>query len=330
MMDFVLGTKWTMFSAKMISYLVIVLNFADRTSTSVDETQQDKLPRSQDTANQVDKAKDSSIDHVMSGVTNASKSSFCRKCKDFGHATEYCTVSGTQEFGAESSVIATSSSKEEMHEGNRLKAAIQAALLRRPEIHKRKEAPDQTNEFPTSSTGLKREVTSQKQVLVSSTLKNSISAEESNMKQEIIVNSTVETSKCPSANDLKQVKFCRTDFCSQLRKSDSAGPTSGKPVVRDDFPNNAMEISSILSKMSVIPEYECIWQYVTSYDELVYLLFWIALVVLLFMFCHQVCFMSFVVHAGVSLWCIEMECLLTCILEFKHIYLHVLPLRFMR
>ncbi|RZB79380.1 uncharacterized protein LOC114376286 isoform X2 [Glycine soja] len=232
---------------------------SDRTSTSVDETQQDKLPRSQDTANQVDKAKDSSIDHVMSGVTNASKSSFCRKCKDFGHATECCTVSGTQEFGAESSVIATSSSKEEMHEGNRLKAAIQAALLRRPEIHKRKEAPDQTNEFPTSSTGLKREVTSQKQVLVSSTLKNSISAEESNMKQEIIVNSTVETSKCPSANDLKQVKFCRTDFCSQLRKSDSVGPTSGKPVVRD-LPNNAMEISSILSKMSVIPEYEYIWQ----------------------------------------------------------------------
>jgi len=329
MMDFVLGTKWTMFSAKMISYLVIVLNFADRTSTSVDETQQDKLPRSQDTANQVDKAKDSSIDHVMSGVTNASKSSFCRKCKDFGHATEYCTVSGTQEFGAESSVIATSSSKEEMHEGNRLKAAIQAALLRRPEIHKRKEAPDQTNEFPTSSTGLKREVTSQKQVLVSSTLKNSISAEESNMKQEIIVNSTVETSKCPSANDLKQVKFCRTDFCSQLRKSDSVGPTSGKPVVRD-LPNNAMEISSILSKMSVIPEYEYIWQYVTSCDELVYLLLWIAFVLLLFMFCHQVCFMSVVVHAGVSLKCIEMECLLTCILGFKHIYLHVLPLRFMR
>ncbi|KAL5129678.1 Bromodomain adjacent to zinc finger domain protein 2B [Glycine soja] len=233
---------------------------SDRTSTSVDETQQDRLPRSQDTANQVDKTKDSSSDHVTSGVTNASKSSFCRKCKDFGHATECCTVSGTQEFGAESSVIATSSSKDEMHEGNRLKAAIQAALLRRPEIHKRKEAPDQTNEFPTSSTGLKREVTSQKQVLVSSTLKNGISAEESNMKQEIIENSTFETSKCPSANDLKQLEFCRTDVCSQLRKSDSAGPTSGKPVVRDDFPNNAMEISSILSKMSVIPEYECIWQ----------------------------------------------------------------------
>ncbi|RDX94140.1 Bromodomain adjacent to zinc finger domain protein 2B, partial [Mucuna pruriens] len=232
---------------------------SDRTSTSVDETEQDRLPRSQETANQVDKTKDSSSDHVRSGVTSSSKSPFCRKCKDFGHATECCTISGTQEFGAEASVTATSSSKEELLKGNRLKAAIQAALLRRPEIHKKKEAPDQSNEFPTSNTGLKREVTSQNQVLVSNTMKNGISDEETNMKQEIIENSTFETSKCPSANDLKQLKFCQTDSCSQLRKSDSVGPTSGKLVVRD-LPNNALAISSVLSKMSVIPEYEYIWQ----------------------------------------------------------------------
>lgn len=300
------------------------MNFADRTSTSVDETQQD-LPRSQETVNQVDKTKDSSSDRVSSGVTNAPKSSFCRKCKDFGHATECCTISSTQEFGAEASVTATSSSKEEMHKGNRLKAAIQAALLRRPEIHKKKEAPDQTNEFPTSSTGLKNEVTSQNQVLVSKTLKNSISAEETNMKQEIIENSTFETS-----NDLKQPNFCQTEFCFQLRKSDSVDPTSGKPVVRDLTINNALAISSVLSKMSVIPEYESIWQYVTSCDDLVFLLFRTAFVVSLFTFLHQLCFMSYVVHAGVSLRCIGMKSLLICLLEFRHIYPHVLPLRLLR
>lgn len=251
------------------------LDFADRTSTSVDETQQDRLPRSLETANQVERTKDSSSDHVRSGVTNASKSSFCQKCKDFGHATECCSIIGMPEVGAEASVTATSSSKEEMHKGNRLKAAIQAALLRRPEIHKKKEGSDETNEFPTSSSGFKREVTSQNQVLASNTLKNSISAEETNVKQEI-VESSFETSKCPSANDPKQLKFCRTDLCSQLRKSDFVGLTSGKPVLRD-LPNNGMAMSSVLSKMSVIPEYEYIWQYVTSCDELVCLLFWIAL-----------------------------------------------------
>ncbi|KAK8463694.1 hypothetical protein PHAVU_011G017900 [Phaseolus vulgaris] len=232
---------------------------SDKTSTSVNETQQDRLPRSHETVNHVDRTKDSSSDHVRSGVTNASKSSFCRKCKDFGHATECCSISGTQEFVAEASVTATSSSKEEMHKGNRLKAAIQAALLRRPEIHKKKEGPDETNEFPTSIIGFKREVTSQNQVLVSSTLKNSIYAEETNVKQEIVESSSFETTKCPSANDPKQLKFFQTDICSQLRKSDFVGLTSGEPVVRD-LANNGMVLSSVLSKMSVIPEYEYIWQ----------------------------------------------------------------------
>ncbi|XP_027911013.1 uncharacterized protein LOC114169861 isoform X3 [Vigna unguiculata] len=232
---------------------------SDRTSTSVDETQQDRMPRSQETVNQVVRTKDSSSDHVRSGVTNASKSSFCRKCKDFGHATECCSISGTLEFGPEASVITTSSSKKDMHKGNRLKDAIQAALLRRPEIHKKKEGPDETNEFPTSSIGFKREVNSENQVLVSNTMKNSISAEETNVKQEILESSSFETSKGPSANDPKQLKFCQTDLCSQLRKSEFAGLTSGKPVVRD-LPNNGMAISSVLSKMSVIPEYEYIWQ----------------------------------------------------------------------
>ncbi|XP_047155975.1 uncharacterized protein LOC124827039 isoform X2 [Vigna umbellata] len=231
---------------------------SDRTSTSVDETQQDRMPRLHETVYQVDRTKDSSNDHVRSGVTNASKSSFCRKCKDFGHATECCSSSCKQEFGPEASVI-TSSSKKDIHKGNRLKAAIQAALRRRPEIHKKKEGPDETNEFPISSNGFKPEVNSQSQVLVSNTMKNSISSEETHVKQEILESSSFETSKYPSANDPKQLKFCQTDPCSQLRKSDFAGLTSGKPVVRD-LPNNGMAISSVLSKMSVIPEYEYIWQ----------------------------------------------------------------------
>lgn len=264
MMNFVLGTMWDYVICKDGFLLSYSLNFAERTSTSVYETQQDGLPRSRETANQVNKTKHSSSDRVRSGITNASKSPFCHKCKDFGHATECCTVGGAQEFGAEGSVTATSSSKD-MHKGNRLKAAIQAALLRRPEIHKKKDVPYQTDEFPTSGTDLKCEVSSQDQVLVSNTLKNSISAEETNARQEILENSTFETSKCSSANDLKQLK---TDLCSQLRKSDSVGPASGKPVVRD-LPNRALPISSVTSKMSPFPEYKYIWQYVTFCDELV-------------------------------------------------------------
>ncbi|KAJ1415165.1 Zinc finger, PHD-type [Sesbania bispinosa] len=231
---------------------------SERTSTSVYETKQDGLPRARETANQVDKTKDSSIDRVRSSVTNASKSSFCHKCKDFGHPTECCTIGGTQESGAEVSVTATISSKVEMHTGNKLKAAIQAALLRRPELHKKKDVPDQTDEFPTSGTDMKSAVSSQDQVLVSYTSKNSISAEETNARQEILENSTFETCKHSSGNDLKH-NFCPTDFSFKLRKSDSEVPASGKLGVRD-LPHCASAISSVISKMSAIPEYEYIWQ----------------------------------------------------------------------
>lgn len=244
------------------------MNFTERTPTSVDEALDDMLPRSRVTANQDEKTRDSSGDRVRPVVTTASKSPFCQKCKGFDHSLECCTAGSTQESGAEVSVTSSSSSKEEMHKGNRLKAAIQAALLRWPEIYKKKEAPSQTDEVSTLGTDLNCEVTSQDQVLVSSTLKNSISADESHEQQGNPENSTSDSSKCSSANDLKQLNSCPTDFSSQSGRPDSVGLAAGKPVVRD-LSNKALAISSVLSKMSVFPEYEYIWQYETSFDKLV-------------------------------------------------------------
>ncbi|CAL0329392.1 unnamed protein product [Lupinus luteus] len=153
----------------------------------------------------------------------------------------------------------TCSSKEDMHKGNRLKAVVQEAWHRRPEIYKKKEMPDQTDVYPTSGTDWNCEFTSKDQVLVSNTLKNSKSAEETNVKQEILENSTFETSKCLSANGLRQLNLCPTDFCSQLGKPDFVGPSYEKPVVRT-LPNQAWGVSNVLLKMFAIPEYEYIWQ----------------------------------------------------------------------
>ncbi|KAG4386225.1 hypothetical protein AAZX31_11G008600 [Glycine max] len=230
---------------------------SERTSTRVDETQQDVLPRSRETANQVEKSRNSSSDRGRPAVPT-SKNQFCQKCKEFGHALECCTAVSTQESGAEISVTASSSSKEEMHKDNTLKAAIQAALLRRPEIYKKKEVSNQTDEVSTAGTELNCEVTSRDQVLVSSTLKNSISADET-QEREILENSTSDSSKCSSANGLKQLNSCPTDFRSQPGKSDSIGLATGKPVVRD-LSNKALTMSSVPLKMLAFPEYEYTWQ----------------------------------------------------------------------
>ncbi|KAL5182112.1 Bromodomain adjacent to zinc finger domain protein 1A [Glycine soja] len=231
---------------------------SERTSTRVDETQQDVLSQSRETANQVERSRDSSSDRGRPAVPT-SKNPLCQKCKEFGHALECCTAGSTQESGAEISVTASSSSKEEMHKDNILKVAIQAALLRRPEIYKKKEISYQTDEVSTSGTELNCEVTSKDQVLVSSTLKNSISADETQEQQEILENSTSDSSKCSSANDLKQLNSCPTDFRSKPGKSDSIGLAAGKPVVRD-LSDKAVTMSSVPLKMLAFPEYEYTWQ----------------------------------------------------------------------
>lgn len=285
------------------------------------------LPRTRETANQIEKSRDSSSDRVRPVVPTSSKGPFCQKCKEFGHAIECCTAGTTQESGAEISVTTSSSSKEEMHKGNILKAAIQAALLRRPEIYKKKEVSNQTDEVSTSGTDLNCEVTSNDPILVSSTPKNSMSVEETPEQQEILENSTSDSSKCSSANDFKQLKSCPTDFRSQPGKLGSICLAAGKPVVRD-MSDKAMTLSILPSKTLAFPEYEYIWQYGTSYDELACLLFWISLrclLIVLFRNMHKLCCL----FAGVSLKCIEMENLLIYILDFRRIYPLVLLLRFL-
>ncbi|MED6182964.1 hypothetical protein PIB30_033566 [Stylosanthes scabra] len=230
-------------------------NISQRTSKSGDETQLDGLPQSKEISYQVDKAKDSSGDCVRSSLTNASDSPFCHKCKDYGHATEDCMVD-KQEFGLEGSATAPNSSKDETHKDNRLKAAIQAALLRRPKICKRKEVPAQTEEFLKSATDIKSEVTSQDKVFVIDTPKNIVSTEETKVRQEILQNPTFETL---SSNDSKQHIFCPADFGSQPRKLESVGLPPGIPAV-GDFHNQALAVSRVLPKISVFPEYEYIWQ----------------------------------------------------------------------
>ncbi|MED6122043.1 hypothetical protein PIB30_035964 [Stylosanthes scabra] len=219
-------------------------------TTSGDETQSDGPPQSRELANHVDNTKDSSSDHVSPG-----ESPLFHKSKDFSHATE-CVVANTQEFGLEGSTTAPYGSKDEIHKDNRLKAAIQAALLRRPEICKKKEVPVRTDEFSTSGTDLNSKVSFQDQAFVINTPKNILSTEETKARLEILYSPTFETS---SSNGSRPVSFSPTDSHSQPRKLESVCPDPGKPVVRD-LHNQTLAVSSFVSQISAFPEHQYIWQ----------------------------------------------------------------------
>ncbi|KAI4322004.1 hypothetical protein L6164_021730 [Bauhinia variegata] len=228
-------------------------NSSDRTSIILGGTLQDVQPRSRETTNQAEKNREGSSDCTRLGISTASKSIFCPKCRGSGHSTECCTVGSIAEASIELST--TRSSKEEVHKGNRSKAAINAALLRRPEICKKKEVPNQIGGFSTSGTDLNCEAISQDQAL---TPKNSVAAEITHDGQENLESSISETSKCSSINDLKQLNACQIDSCPHPENSDPVGP-AGKPPVRDLY-NEALAISNVLSTTVAIPEYDYVWQ----------------------------------------------------------------------
>ncbi|KAK4253459.1 hypothetical protein QN277_010128 [Acacia crassicarpa] len=212
-----------------------------RIYTSGDESVQDLQPR--ETANPVEKTRDSSSDRVRTDAI----------AKEFGHATGCCTIGKIQESCTEINVATASSSIEEMHKSDNVKAALQAALLRMPEMYKKKEVANQMDELGTD---VKCEATAQDQVLGSGTPKNNISAEEILDGKDAIESSAAASLKFSSGE--KQLNLSRSDSCSQLGISGVVDPSIGKIAVRD-FPNQPLAISRVLPKMAV-PDYECIWK----------------------------------------------------------------------
>ncbi|KAF5442581.1 hypothetical protein F2P56_035223 [Juglans regia] len=229
---------------------------AGRPSNYADGTVQDGLPQSQEITNQCEKTREGST-RTRPTATSASKSVFCQKCKDTGHAAEFCTMSMLQASTTDAS--AARSSKGEKHEGNKLKAAIHAALLRRPEIYRKKGVLDQPDDLSVSNTDLNYKIASPDQLLVSNKSKDIVSSEGSHEKLAILGSSISDSSKQVTTNTLKQSASNQTDaFFSKLGDSYSTIVSVGKPTVTD-FSCQA-SITSVLLKTSIVPEYESIWQ----------------------------------------------------------------------
>ncbi|XP_059435246.1 uncharacterized protein LOC132168162 isoform X4 [Corylus avellana] len=228
---------------------------AERPSNNVDGTVQDGLPMT----NHHEKTRESSSIRPRPSATSASKAVFCQKCKDIGHATEFCTNGTPHAPGID--VSAARSSREEMHEGNKLKAAISAAILKRPEFHRKKRVLDQPDESSMSSTGLNYEITAPDQLLASNKSKNVMSTEGSCERQAILGSSTLDSHKhaTSTVNNSKQFTLHPTDvFSSKVGDSDSTVVSVGKPTIRE-FPSQA-STTTVLLKTSAIPEYDFIWQ----------------------------------------------------------------------
>ncbi|KAK6926197.1 hypothetical protein RJ641_007916, partial [Dillenia turbinata] len=185
----------------------------------------DGLPQSRESLKQAVKTKENSVNQLRQSENAGGRSILCHKCKEFGHTAQFCANDSTK-----GSVVDESSARREMSpKGNKLKAAIQAAMLKKPGIYRKNRVSDQSEELSITSTNL------------SSDSRNRISAEGTLSGQAVPRNSTADSNK------------------QAVRKGepDSFVSLDGKSSIRDlSSPTSA---TSVISKMLPIPEHEYIW-----------------------------------------------------------------------
>ncbi|XP_052480048.1 uncharacterized protein LOC105761526 [Gossypium raimondii] len=173
----------------------------------------DGLSQSVDSINQSEKSRESS-------VSRSSKRVPCLTCKGMGHTAEYCSV--CQASGADQSAPRTS--REEINKGNKLKAAIEAAMRLKPGICER------TSQDPSS---------------VCDKAKNVISVESTDEGKTNICNHA-------STANIKLLNSHSTDAVSVVS-------SVGNLSVRDNYVPPLATVSAV-PKLSAIPEHEYIWQ----------------------------------------------------------------------
>ncbi|XP_024020786.1 uncharacterized protein LOC21402590 isoform X4 [Morus notabilis] len=222
----------------------------EKPSNNIDGTMQDGT-RWQEIMHQTEKMKECSS-RSRPTVTTSSRSTFCQKCKEIGHSADFCTISSSETSGIDAS--AARGSREETHRGSKLKDAIHAALLRKPEIQRKKRALDQSDEFSTSSRDLSSEITCLDQASNKSKI---ISPSEVTHEEP---QSTLDSMHTTINNTMQHTAFTtNAKFSSKTGDLDALVSSTVKPVVKDLI-NHALATSPQLLKMSAIPEYEYIWR----------------------------------------------------------------------
>ncbi|XP_059625095.1 protein PARALOG OF AIPP2-like isoform X2 [Cornus florida] len=222
---------------------------AERPFCNVNRSLQDELPCPQEPLNLGDKIKENSLSWLRTIMTGG-RSVACQKCKEIGHSAQFCTVDSPRPLAVHTSTARNSG--ELMHGGNKLKAAIEAALLKKPGIGRKNRDPYQSDDLSMSSTNFNCERASQNKLSIPGNMRT---ADEIQEGQALLWNSTADSCKKTTVNSMKQFSAVPTEAVSSKTRDTS----DGKPCTVD-LPCQVSAVISSILKMSAIPEHQCIWQ----------------------------------------------------------------------
>ncbi|XP_052193581.1 uncharacterized protein LOC127802002 isoform X2 [Diospyros lotus] len=211
-----------------------------------------------ESTNSGERTREGSAGCTRPGITAGGRNVTCQKCKEIGHSGQSCPVDNPRSLLGD--VSATRSSREVMDKGgNKLKAAIEAAMLKKPGMYRKNKMPNQSDESLISSRNLNSELHPQDQLLTSINTNNISPSNEVREGRGILRKSTAESCKQTTVN-MNQSSVFHSEAGS-LKNGDASpvDPSDGKLFLRD-LPCDALGAFSILLKMSPVPEREYIWQ----------------------------------------------------------------------
>uniref|UniRef100_A0A2P2M0I1 AIPP2-like SPOC-like domain-containing protein n=1 Tax=Rhizophora mucronata TaxID=61149 RepID=A0A2P2M0I1_RHIMU len=221
----------------------------ERPSNNTHENLQDGLPQSCESSSQSEKTRESTVSCLRPTVTSGQKDTTCPKCKESGHAAEYCTIISSQD--SDTNLCATKSVKEGYSKGSELNPAIEAAMLKKPGIYRKRKESKQCNILSSSNMDVSGEITSFDQVSVSTKTKDRVSNGQIN---EQAANLETGSDKLKNSSTVKQLNLQSTDVVFPCE----AGSLDSISLV--GMTGQALAGTSVFQRISTIPEHEHIWQ----------------------------------------------------------------------
>lgn len=237
-------------------------NASEQKSIALKEDNSSKLAISKESTNLADGIKETTSSHLGPGLNPVISGVSCQNNKQMGHSAQ-------GSIGNNASAMRNS--KEVKHRDNKLKDAIEAALLKKPGIYRKNKVSDQSDESSVAT--INNEVAAVDRLPHSRNAGNLTSVEVSTDCQgQIIRNFNVDHSKQSNGSSLKQSMILSAE---------------GKHLTTAVSSHDDAALPS-LSKIKAIPDHECIWQYgFFLYPILLFFLFGSEMV-----FCVCVCVLN--------------------------------------
>lgn len=206
-------------------------------------SEQKSVPLKEDNSSKLSISKEST--NLADGIKENNSSSLLGP----GQSEQVQTADRHGSFGNNASALR--SSKDVKNRDNKLKDAIEAALLKKPGIYRKNRVSDQSDDMSVSN--LNNEIANVDRIPHSRNAGNLNSAEVStDWHVQIPRSSYVDHFKQSNGNNFKQPMI---------------PPAEGKPLTTELSSYDVAALPS-LSKITAIPDHECIWQYGLFLDSI--------------------------------------------------------------